>query len=752
MSESFGERLRGLRERRALTQEELAERAGLSVNAIGSLERGLRRRPYQHTVRALAAALGVDTAELLSPAPAPASAPARASASAPALIGRDAEVATVTALLRRRRLVTLTGPGGVGKTSLALRVAETAGFRHGYAIAEFAALRDPDRVLDTVAGLLGIAEQRRRGGVLDALAAHLAGRAMLLVLDNLEHLPGCAAGIAALVERCPDLAVLATSRSPLRVRAEHEVVVEPLEVPDAWAVAAGTGDVARAPAVAMFLDRAAAMGAPLQVTPDNAATLAAICWRLDGLPLALELAAARARVLEPAALLERLDQALQQRGGPRDLPERQQSVQDTVDWSHDLLDPAPRALFARLAAFRGPFTLTAAEAVGDGDVLGDLGALVEQSLVARAPATPGGDTRFRLLEPIRQYALRRLAAGPDAAAAADRHARHFRAVAADARPGRRGEDLPVVLDALQAAHADLAAAVERLLATDPEAAAAMIWDLWLYLALRGHAAEGLAWLATAPDTPCAIAAAAVLSYALGDLPAARARAAAAFERAEPWMFAETAAITALAAVYVGDTDTAERVLATVPDRFAGDERFAGDRSAGALLHGVRAQVAILAGDLGAASARLDDAEATARDGGNPFAIATILNMRATVTETAGDHRTTARLLAESVARSVAAGNQWSLAYALPALAAVAARLGELEAAARLLGAVASAGATTVTAGGRVPASRRGAAGDAEAVRAALGEAAFQAAFEDGRLLGPERLAEVAAAVSRRAGG
>ncbi|MFG2044581.1 BTAD domain-containing putative transcriptional regulator [Dactylosporangium sp. NPDC048998] len=629
---AFGAHLRTLREQRALTQEELAERAGLTVNAIGALERGVRRRPYPHTVRALADALGLDDGGRAALAAAvPGQARAASGAPQPALdepversplIGRAADVAAVAALLTSRRVVTLTGPGGVGKTRLALAVAAQVAqaFPHGHVVVELAALRDPRQVLDSVARQLGIAEQRPQGtSVRTVITEFLAGRRLLLVLDNLEHLLGCAVDVADLVARCPDLVVLATSRSPLRIRAEHEVVVEPLEVPDAWAVDDPDG-VRRSPAAAMFLDRAAAMGAPVSLTRENAATIAAICWRLDGLPLAIELVAARSRLLEPAALLERLDYALSA-GAIRDLPDRQQSVQATVDWSYELLDGAQRRLFARLAAFSGTFSLEAAEAVGGAEhsAMADLATLVEQSLVVRVPAGtagPAGQTRFRMLGPIHRYARRRLAGAPDAELVADRHAEHFRTAASRSRPGLDGADLARRLDALEEDHANLSAAVERLLADggNTAAAATMIWDLILYLTLRGHAAEGLGWLdrartAALPDGPrChALGAAGVLAYALGELPRAREDATAAFELArtlaDTQLITETAAIAALTAVFVGDVPAAEQVVGAVP---AG-----GSGWAAAVLLGVRAQIAILSGDLATAVRWLGAAEETA---------------------------------------------------------------------------------------------------------------------------------------------
>jgi predicted ATPase/DNA-binding XRE family transcriptional regulator len=403
---TFAASRRAFRESRSLTQEELAARSGLTVKAIGALERGERRRPFPHTVRALADALGLDDdarQQLVGSVPARARGTTTPSSSALAppaspLIGREDDVAHVVGLFERgHRVVTLPGPGGVGKTRLAL---ETVA-RHGAALADRAvvvdvsALRDPTALLPSVAAALAVTED---AGEITApsLASALAGRRVLVLLDNLEHLLGCSTVLADLVACTPDLRLLVTSRAPLRIRPERELTIEPLALPDDDSPDA----VAGSPAVAMFLDRAEAPGAPLASTAENAAVLATICRRLDGLPLALELTAAWVGVLGPTAILDRLDRGLPD-AAPRDRPERQRTLAATLDWSHDLLAPDEQALFAQLAVFTDGFSLEAVEAVArTDDVVAGLRSLVEQSLVTRAPA-PDDRPRFRLLEPVR---------------------------------------------------------------------------------------------------------------------------------------------------------------------------------------------------------------------------------------------------------------------------------------------------------------------------------------------------------------
>src|SRR5215207_6301117 len=350
------------------------------------------------------------------------------------IIGRRQELAAARALLLHEDvpLLTLTGTGGAGKTRLALEIAADIAdeFSSGAAFVPLAPIRDPALVLPTIAQVLGVREHGDR-----PLAAHLAAalreRQLLLVLDNLEQVLEAAPDIAEMLGACPTLTVLATSRSILRVSDEHVIVVPPLALP-AREAPISPDHLAEIESVALFVARARAADPSFVLTAANAASVAAVCQRLDGLPLGIELAAARVRVLSPEALLERLNDPLRLlTGGARDQPARLRTMRDAVAWSYDLLAQDEQTLFRRLAVFQGGCTLEAAEAVcrgSDLDVLEGMSALVNQSLLHRGEES-GVAPRFTMLETVREYALERLMASGETAALRAKHGAYFTSLA-----------------------------------------------------------------------------------------------------------------------------------------------------------------------------------------------------------------------------------------------------------------------------------------------------------------------------------
>jgi predicted ATPase/class 3 adenylate cyclase len=450
-------------------------------------------------------------------------------------VGRERELAEVTRLLAGEppgpRLVTLTGPGGTGKTRLALQAAADVLDAHpdGVWLVELAALADPAIVPQTVAAAAGVREAPGRP-VLSTLTDALKPRRLLLVLDNCEHLLDACARLAdALLRACPHVRLLCTSREALGIAGEAAWRVPSLPVPadgGAAAPAPGAAGLAGYAAVRLFAERAAAVRPGFALTADSAAAVAQVCARLDGIPLAIELAAARVRVLPPQQLLARLDDRFRLlTGGSRTALERHQTLQATVDWSYALLTEPERTLFARLAAFAGGWTLEAAETVGadpddaDGDgiaadaVLDLLTRLADKSLVV-ADEQPDGTARYRLLETLRQYARQKLAErGAAVDALRRRHAAHYLALAEQAAPHLTGPQQLVWLARLEAELDNLRAALRWSLDSGDAGAGLRLADaLDRFWYLRRHQTEAGAWLAqllAAPGPPDALRAAAL---------------------------------------------------------------------------------------------------------------------------------------------------------------------------------------------------------------------------------------------------
>jgi predicted ATPase/DNA-binding SARP family transcriptional activator len=661
------------------------------------------------------------------------------------LLGRESELAAALALLGRDevRLLTLSGPGGVGKTRLALALAaRVQGFDEAVHFVSLAALRDPALVLPTVARALGIGEEKDVAA-LDQIADEVGGRAVLLVLDNFEQVLEAAADVSALLGACARLKIVVTSRTLLRVRGEHLFVVAPLAV-----AGEGTGDAA--PAVRLFLERVQAQRPGFVPSEAERGAIAEICRRLDGLPLALELAAARVRTLAPLALLARLGQRLPLlTGGPRDLPARQQALGDTLAWSHELLSPEERVGFRRLGIFAGGFTLAAAEAVA-GAGIDVVGGLVDHSLVVSDPASG----RFFLLETVREFAVGELMRADEAASTAARHAAYFAELAAASVARIHAGDQEAALAELGAEHDNFRAALAASRATaDPERGLALAADLTWYWHFRGHWREGRAALAEAlahaPQAPAllrgrALAGAGMLACAQED-----------FVFAEPCL---DKSLTLLPSTHPFDRAHALgfRAVAGIYQRqiiYLGpllDESLALFRACGstwgvALTELRIAIVATIARDWPRATHFSQSCLSTFRTLGNDWGISMALANLGEIYLGQDQAEVAAGFYLDSLAPLERIGSAWYLALNCQGLAGALAASGRPEVAGRLIGAAQASMHQRKSALPPLDLSifERGVA----AVQRCLGEAAFAAARAEGQRRG---LAAVIAEVRREA--
>ena len=665
------------------------------------------------------------------------------------LVGRAREIAGIAGLLGRDdvRLVTLTGPGGVGKTRTAIAAArEVAGrFRHGARFVALAPVGDAHRVAAAIAQALGVPEAGETP-VEQQLVAHLRDQHWLLVLDNFEHVVDAAPLVSHLLSSCPDVRVLATSRIPLKLSGEREYAVAPLGV-SAPAEPASPDEIAASDAVLLFAKRAEAVDPDFRLTADTAPLIAEICRRLDGLPLAIELAAARVKVLSPAALLVRLEHRLPLlTGGNRDLPERQRTMRDAIAWSYELLSSDEQALFRRLAVFVGGFTLDAAAAVAEsagGDAFAGVEALAAQSLAHRMGTGPG-EPRFGMLETIREFGLEQLETGGEADTVRTRHAAFFAALAEESRASMEMNS-SAGLERLRAEDGNLLAALAWLeRSADPApfvGLAAALVDYWFVQSRHGEARRWLERAAVLSErAPVALrarahSAAGLVAIMQGDYAGAEGHLAAAValwgRDGDPVGTATALGAYGLLAyrqgAYAPARERIERALALSDGAGTAEGAERTNHSEQLLMLG---DVASAAGDLAEAAARYEAAAARARADGFDWYLSDVLPGLGNVALLRGDVARAEGLYREALPVAERFGDILRLAGALVGLAAVAAARGQAELAARRIGAAEA----RYEIAGTVPFRRdeRVFEGAVATARRALGEVRYRAAHELGR--------------------
>jgi predicted ATPase len=708
------------------------------------------------------------------------------------LIGRAAEVAAAQQLLLRPnvRLVTFTGPGGTGKSSLALQLAETASrdFPAGVFFIPLASITDPGIVASAVAQALGVREipgVSPEASLKDAIR-QAARELMLLVLDNFEHVVAAAALVSDLLSSAPELKVLATSRAALQIYGEHEFPVPPLAFPDPRHLPA-LAAVREFPAIALFQERAQAVKPDFALTDANAAAVAEICARLDGLPLAIELAVARIKLLPPEAMLTRLQSRLRLlTGGARDVAVRQQTLRGAIDWSYELLTPEEQKIFRRLAVFVRGCTLEAAEAVCGAlqdleiDILDGLGTLVNQSLLERVTTT-GEEGRFRMLETIREYALERLTESPEAGSIRQAHAAYFLLLAEDGDSRLSGPDEPQWLQRFDEEHDNFRAALDGLTESGrADWGLRLGVALWRYWERREHLAEGLRRLVDLLALPGAQArdelraralfGAGVLADGRGDYAIALHQESADIlrERGDDRSVAVSLNALAVAKQKGGDLAGARllfqeslelwrklndrmaisRALSNLASVVKAQEEYAparalyeeslaesvaiGDRSGAAVTRGNLGDLARDQQDFPTARVFYEQSLATFRQLGDPWGIAGALTDLGGLSRDEGDLQAAHALHAESLRLFEALGHRRGIARLLEELACSAAAEGRPRDVLQLAGAAAALRDAMGTAPAVKTHSKLAQA--LEAARSALGSAGSAAAWNEGRAM------------------
>ncbi|MBC8077267.1 MAG: tetratricopeptide repeat protein, partial [Chloroflexales bacterium] len=704
-------------------------------------------------------------ADTLRPAsPAPATNPALPPLPAPPrpLLGRVAEIGLIVKRLHEPtcQMVTLTGPGGVGKTHLGLAAARALQdrFEHGALFVSLATITDADQVIPAIAHALGASELHGHSPFAN-LAAALDDRHMLVVLDNFEQVVDAAPHIGELLAHLPRLKLLVTSRAALRLRAEHEIAIPPLELPaPPWLAVA----LARSPAITLFVQRAQAVLPTFTLTDANAGAVAEICTRLDGLPLAIELAAARVKLLPPQLLVQRLGNRLDLlTGGKRDMPTRHQTLRNTIDWSYNLLETHEQLLFARLAVFMGGCTLEAAEAICQTgsehttDILDGLQALIDSSLI-RQMASEDGLPRLTSLEMIREYALERLLASGEEETVRGQHATYYLRLAEDAAPELAGGPAQVlwfgrVSEELDNIRAALRWAVGRKEAGIALRLSVALREFWM---TRGHLREGRSWLEAA--------------LALGEQAAGRAALRGNAFTAAGWLAANARDYAAADELFnqslalARRTEEPAQIIAVLGD-LAQAVRMQGDMGRAAALYRDRLALCREEGDARGAAwslcnlgiiahaeghdakaePLLEEGASVAQAQGDRICAAWCRTFLARVAKDRGEFARSAALFAETLALFREVGHTDGIAFTLEGWAGLAAIAGDLRSAARIFGA---AEALREAINRVQPAYHRDTAASAD-----TNSPAWRAAWAEGKaLLTDQAIAEVLEEVSRLA--